>query len=390
MKTAYLDCFSGISGDMLLGALLDIGVPEDHFRQTFAALPLEGYAVTITRQSVQGLMSTKVQVEATHGHHHRHLFDIRNILAQADLPDRISDRSLRVFTRLAEAEAAVHGTSAETVHFHEVGAVDAILDIIGAVAGLDYLAVDRLHCSPLPLSSGWVRCEHGDLPLPGPAVCGLLRNVPVYGVDLGMELVTPTGAALVKELAHTFGPMPPLLLERTGYGAGSLARADGRPNLLRLLLGTTVQVDEPQQVDVIETHIDDWNPEFWPYVSDRLMAAGALDVCLIPVQMKKGRPGFILRVVCEPAASHPITMVIFSETSSLGLRTRQERRSTLPREIITVTTPWGDLQAKLVHSPAGAVVVPEYEACQSVAARTGVPLQAVYDAIRRFSAVNTP
>lgn len=392
MDTAYLDCFSGISGDMLLGALLDAGVPESCFREVVAALPLQGTSLAVHRRTVQGFAATQVEVtSAPHDHHHhthRHLPEIETLLEKADIPSTIRNRSLAVFTRLAEAEAAVHGTTVDHIHFHEVGAVDAIVDIVATVAGFEYLNIKTLICSPLPMPRGWISCAHGEIPLPGPAVCRLLAGVPVYGEELGQELVTPTGAALVRELADGFGPMPPMLLERTGYGAGSMERSDGRPNLLRLLLGQGTKVAEAQQVEVIETHLDDWNPELWPYVSDQLMAAGALDVCLIPMLMKKGRPGFLLRVIAEPAHSQPLATLILSETRAIGLRRRREERITLPRECITVTTPWGNLPAKRITTPAGVVVAPEYEACRAVAEAHRVPLQAVYAAISRHTSTD--
>jgi len=385
MQTAYLDCFSGVSGDMLLGALLDTGVPETYLREVLASLPLHGSTLTVDRRTVQGFAATRVQVECPHSHTHRHLAEINTIIENAALKPSIQAKALRVFTRLAEAEAAVHGTTIDQIHFHEVGAVDAIIDIVGTVAGLEYLGIDHLTCSPLPMPSGWVACAHGEIPLPGPAVCHLLTGVPVYGDNLRQELVTPTGAALVRELANDFGPMPPMLLERTGYGAGSMQRSDGRPNLLRLLLGQGTEVAEAQEVEVIETHLDDWNPEFWPYVSQRLMAAGALDVCLVPMQMKKGRPGFLLRVIVEPADRQAVTTLLFNETSTIGLRLRREQRLTLPREIIVVATPWGELPAKRITTPSGVVITPEYEACRAVAEAHQIPLQAVYAAINRLS-----
>jgi hypothetical protein len=389
MNTAYLDCFSGVSGDMLLGALLDAGLPEAHLREVLAALPLHGFTLSVERKTVQGFAATQVTVECdSHDHHshgHRHLAEISSLLGKASIPAQVRDEALAVFTRLAEAEAAVHGTTIEQIHFHEVGAVDAIVDIVGVVAGFEYLKINRLICSPLPMARGWVTCAHGDIPLPGPAVCRLLAGVPVYGENLGQELVTPTGAALVRELADDFGPIPPMRLDRTSYGAGSMERRDGRPNLLRLLLGQGLVVQEAQQVEVIETHLDDWNPEFWPHVSERLMTAGALDVCLIPIQMKKGRPGFLLRVIAEPATRDTVTTVLFSETSAIGLRLRREERLTLPREIITVTTPWGDLPAKKISTPNGTVITPEYEACRTIARAYHLPLQEVYAAVRRHS-----
>lgn len=393
MTTAYLDCFSGVSGDMLLGALLDAGLPETHLRAVLAGLPLHGFTLSIERKTVQGFAATRVRVESAlheHHHEHRHLAEIGSLLSTAAIPAQIRDRALAVFTRLAEAEAGVHGTTPDRIHFHEVGAVDAIVDVVGTVAGFAYLKIDRLICSPLPMARGWIACAHGEIPLPGPAVCRLLEGVPVYGENIAQELVTPTGAALVRELADDFGPMPPMRLARTGYGAGSMERTDGRPNLLRLLLGQSAEVAEAQEVEVIETHIDDWNPEFWPYVSERLMTAGALDVCLIPMQMKKGRPGFLLRVIVEPAQRESMTTLLFTETSAIGLRLRREQRMTLPREIITVTTPWGDLPAKKISTPAGTVITPEYEACRTIAETHHLPLQEVYAAVRRHAPATLP
>lgn len=386
MQTAYLDCFSGVSGDMLLGALLDAGVPESYLRDVLSGLSLHSFELAVARQVVQGFAATKVTVACGgHHHQHRHLADIADLLAAASVPPQVRDTALAVFTRLAEAEAAVHGATVAAVHFHEVGAVDAIVDIVGTVAGFAFLGVDRLVCSPLPLAQGWTACDHGEIPLPGPAVCRLLAGAPVYGEHLDQELVTPTGAALVCELASGFGPMPPMRLARTGYGAGSMVRHDGRPNLLRLMLGEAVEATEAQTVEVIETHLDDWNPEFWPHVSERLLAAGALDVCLIPIQMKKGRPGFLLRVIAEPAARLALTTALFNETSTIGLRLRREERMTLPRKTVSVSTPWGELAAKQIATPAGEIVAPEYEVCREVAERCGVPLQAVYAAVGRHA-----
>ena len=387
MKTAYLDCFSGVSGDMLLGALVDTGLSASFLHHTVSNLKLPGCSLAIERITEKGLAATRVSVlleEHGHSHHHhthRHLADIEQLLAQASLAPVIRDRALAVFHRLAQAEAAVHGTTIDTIHFHEVGAVDALIDIVGAVAGFAELGIDYLVCSPLPMPRGWVSCEHGQLPLPAPAVCALLQGVPVYGEPLDQELVTPTGAALVAELASEFGHMPPMLPERIGYGAGSRERRDGRPNLLRLMLGQGVEAAEAQTVTVIETHLDDWNPEFWPYVSNQLMAAGALDVALIPIQMKKGRPGFLLRVVCDQAAQSALTTVLFTETSTLGLRLRREQRITLPREAVLVSTPWGELAAKKITTPAGTVITPEYEVCRQISLAHSIPLQAVYAAV---------
>ncbi len=385
MKIAYLDCFSGVSGNMLLGALLECGVPRAYFNELFSQLDLSGYRLDISRATSHGFASSTVRIILEQQKAHRHLSDIHTLLEQAPLDTKITTKAYQVFQALAAAEAEVHGTTPEQVHFHEVGAVDAILDIVGVVAGFDYLGIETLTCAPLPLGRGWVSCEHGMIPLPGPAVCSLLKGIPVYGESLEQELVTPTGAALVKEMATAFGPMPAMTLESTGYGAGTIKREDGRPNLLRLMIGEIVDIAEAQQVDIIETHIDDWNPELWPHVSELLMDAGALDVSLVNIQMKKGRPGFLLRVICEPATTHGLKTIIFSQTSATGLRFRREYRTTLPRETVLVPTPWGNIEAKKITTPAGVTIIPEYEACRRIAKAQGLPLHRVYTTVKQYS-----
>lgn len=381
MRTAYLDCFSGISGDMFLGALLDAGLPPAVLEETYAALELDGILLQWQRRMVQGITAVQATIHCAESHHHRGLKEISAILHQSRLTPEVRDGAIRVFTKLAEAEAAVHGSTVEAVHFHEVGALDAIADIVGCVAGLHWLGIERLVASPLPMPKGWVQAAHGFLPLPAPAVLRLLEGVPVYGLDLAQELVTPTGAALVAGLAESFGPMPAMQLEQSGYGTGSMERSDGRPNLLRLVLGRAERKgSEAETVEVLETHIDDWNPELWPYVSEQLMAGGALDVSLIPMQMKKGRPGFLLRVLCETAMRQRLAEVVLSETTAIGLRWRREERMLLPREAITVDTNWGPVAAKRIKTPAGVMVTPEYEACRKLAEQHKVPLRTIYAA----------
>jgi uncharacterized protein (TIGR00299 family) protein len=277
----------------------------------------------------------------------------------------------------------VHGTTVEKIHFHEVGAVDAIVDIVGVISGFHHLAIELVTCSPLPMPSGWVSCAHGSLPLPAPAVCELLKNIPVYGDTLAQELVTPTGAALVAELSNSYGSMPAMTLQMTGYGSGTMQRKDGRPNLLRLMIGQALQVDETQLVEVIETHLDDWNPELWPHVSEKLMATGALDLSLTPILMKKGRPGYLLRVIADPAHAALAKEVILSQTSSIGLRFHTMNRLTLPRESIEVQTPWGPVQAKKVTVAGRTRITPEYEDCRKLSLKHDISLQEIYTAVAR-------
>ncbi|MFA7347928.1 MAG: nickel pincer cofactor biosynthesis protein LarC [Desulfurivibrionaceae bacterium] len=380
---AYIDCFSGISGDMFLGALLDAGLPEAELRSQLALLGLDGYTLAVGKKTCGAIAATTLSVQSAEKQPHRTLGDIRQIITASRLAEPIKKTALSIFSLLAEAEAKVHGKPMGTVHFHEVGGIDAIIDIVGAAIGLDALHITRLHCAPLPMPSGWIRCAHGMLPLPAPAVCELLHGVPSYGVELDQELVTPTGAAIVKAQAADFGPMPAMTITGVGYGAGSQELSNGQPNLLRLILGTARIAVEAQEVEVIETHLDDWSPETFPYLSERLFSLNALDVALIPIQMKKGRPGFLLRVICDRGASLAAKECILSETTAIGLRFRTEQRWTLPRETGTVPTRWGAVRVKKVTTPAGEVLTPEYEDCKRVAIAHNAPIKAVYAEVAR-------
>ncbi|MDH3347315.1 MAG: nickel pincer cofactor biosynthesis protein LarC [Desulfobulbaceae bacterium] len=381
MLIAYLDCFSGISGNMLLGALVDAGFSENELITLPEVLGLSEGRIVLERVKRSGLQAFLVDVRVESSPPHRHFSDIETIITASGLEAPVRERSLAVFRRLAEAEAEVHGCLFEEVHFHEVGGTDAVLDITGAVLGLHRLGIERLICSPLPLTRGWVRCAHGEIPLPAPAVCSLLRDVPVYGEDLDQELVTPTGAAIVKEMAAEFGRLPSMNPMRTGYGAGTMQRRDERPNLLRLLVGESFSAPEAQRVEVIETNLDDWSPETWPYVAEMLMQTGALDVSLQPIHMKKGRPGFLLRVICDPARSTLLKEMILRETSAIGLRFRFEERLTLEREATIVDTVYGPVAAKKIFDPGGVTLTPEYEDCCRVAAESHVSLKKVYAAV---------
>ncbi|HIJ89693.1 MAG: nickel pincer cofactor biosynthesis protein LarC [Desulfobulbaceae bacterium] len=375
---AYIDCFSGISGDMFLGALLDAGLPVEELQGQLALLRLDGYTLNVSKKACGAIAATSLAVRSAEIHPHRSWGEIRQLITSSNLTDPVKKTALSIFSLLAEAEAKVHGRPVDSVHFHEVGGVDAIIDIVGAAIGLDILNISSLHCAPLPMPRGWVQCAHGLLPLPPPAVCELLQGVPTYGVELEQELVTPTGAAIVKGLAGAYGPMPPMTMTGVGYGAGSQTLTNGQPNLLRLIIGTSRLAVEAQEVEVIETHLDDWSPETFPYLTERLFALGALDVALIPIQMKKGRPGFLLRVLCDRAAALAVKEGILSETTAIGLRFRTEQRWTLPREGGTVPTRWGKVRVKKVTTPAGEVLTPEYEDCKRVAMAHGIPLKEVY------------
>ncbi len=383
MTTAYLDCFAGISGDMLLGSLLDAGMPFDHLQEQLALLKLHDYSISSKQLTLNGLACTKVHIELDHDQPHRNLADISAIISNSALDIDIKDNSLAVFAELAAAEARVHGTAVENIHFHEVGAIDAILDIVGAAIGFAFFDIDRLVASPLPMPHGFVECAHGKLPLPAPAVVELCQDMEVYGVDLQQEMITPTGAAIIKALAETIGPLPPLLLEKKGYGSGNHLFEDGRPNLLRLIIGQEQKVDECQEVEVIDCHLDDWSPESFPWLSEKLFTARALDVSLIPIQMKKGRPGFLLRVIANPAHGQRCKEIILSETTAIGLRFRREQRLTLPRRQVLIETSYGEMEAKEVQTPEGNKIYPEYEECCRLAKEQDVPLQEIYDEVKR-------
>ncbi|MFH7319161.1 nickel pincer cofactor biosynthesis protein LarC [Desulfurivibrio sp. D14AmB] len=376
--TAYLDCFSGISGDMLLAALLDAGLPLALLEEQLARLPLSGYQLQFSRERRGGISAGHLQVRVEEKQNPRGWREISALLEQAELAAQVKELARRIFTALAAAEGKIHDCPPEKVHFHEVGALDSIVDIVGAAIGLHHFAIRHLACSPLPMARGWVNCQHGPLPLPAPATMELLRGLPVYGVDLEMELVTPTGAAVVKALAQEFGPLPPLTLSAIGYGAGSRERPDGRPNLLRLLIGRPKLTDESQEVEVIETQLDDWAAEGFPHLCEQLFARRALDVSLTPLLMKKGRPGYLLRVLADPAHAHDLKDCLLSETTAIGLRFHRQQRLTLPRRPGRVTTPWGEIAVKKVETPQGSVLYPEYESCRAAARRHQVPLLRIH------------
>lgn len=384
-RIAYADCFSGVSGDMLLGALLHAGLDEKLLRSELARLNLADAGLETERTSRQSIACIKVTISDKRRQELRTLPAIRRLVENSGLNPSIRARSLAVFQALAEAEARVHGIPVDRVHFHEIGALDTIFDVVGTVIGLHHLGISRLIVSPLPLGGGFVQCAHGLLPLPAPATCELLHGVPTYGVDIGKELVTPTGAALVKVLADDFGTMPAMAITATGYGAGSHMLPRDQPNLLRLVIGNSLDVAESQMVTVLETRLDDWNPEIFPHLCELLLQRGALDVTLSGDLGKKGRPGFQLQVICRPADNAVLQETLLSETTAIGLRFRHEQRRTLVRETVRVSTPWGEIAAKKVATPRGEVVYPEYEECRKTALLHDVPIDAVYRAVYAFT-----
>ncbi len=384
LKTVYFDCYNGISGDMALGALIDGGVELKDLQELLAGLNLKGWSLEAQTVTRGGIAGTRVLVSlAEEDLPERNLKDILAILDRADLPPEVKKKSQVVFHGLAEAEAAVHDISVDQIHFHEVGALDAIIDVVGTCTALYLLGADLVICSPLPAGRGEVKCAHGKLPLPAPATLELLsrRRVPVEGRDAGYELVTPTGAALVTALSDSFGPIPAFKITAVGYGAGSID--PGYANFLRILIGEPepagCQYDE--KVAIMETNIDDLNPEIYGYLMDKLFEAGALDVYYTPVQMKKNRPGVHLTVLALPGNTGPIQEIIFKETSTLGFRLTEALKIMRPRATEKVQTRWGEVRVKYTPDPKGRLPLhysPEYEDCMLVARQSGLPLKEIY------------
>lgn len=386
MAIAYFDCLSGISGNMTLGALLACGVDEATLVRGLEGLHLDGWALVTDRVLRRGIQATHVTVE-THDHHHgghhhphRGLGEIVRLISASGLPERVQANAIAIFTRLGEAEAAVHGTTPDQVHFHEVGAVDAIVDIVGTAIGLDALGIDRVVASPLPLGRGWVTCAHGTFPIPAPATAMLVQGVPIAETDIEAELVTPTGAAIITTLAERFGPLPAMTVRAVGYGAGS---ADlPRPNVLRLFLGDAAADGTPAEIVGLETNLDDVPGEVLGYLMERLLAAGALDVFYTPIQMKKNRPGVLVRILCTPQDEAVCTGILFSETTTLGVRRLPFTRTVLPRETRTVETMYGPVRVKVSRWEQQERVEPEYEDCRQLALAHQVPWLQVYQAAR--------
>lgn len=401
MRIAYLDCIGGISGNMCLGALLDAGLPLDSLEAELRKLPLDDYQLRVESVKRGPLGATLVEVverELTHHkHEHRSWTQIKELILTSSLSPSVKSKSLAVFERLAIAEATIHRCPLEALQFHEVGAIDSIVDIVGTVAGFDLLGVEKIFCSPLPMGSGFVNCAHGVLPLPAPATLELLKGFPVYSVQVTGETVTPTGAALVTSLATAFGTLPAQTIERIGYGAGSNERS--LPNVLRLVVGEEMAnnmtsphntLDQQTSVCVLETNIDDMNPEWYAYVAERLFSEGALDVFLTPVQMKKNRPGTLLTVLSAPELADRLCVILLEETTTLGVRIREERRFIADRFREVVPTPYGEIRVKFRKNLSTAVTsniaseyfAPEFEDCRLAAKTHGVPLWVVYDAVR--------
>lgn len=386
MKIAYFDCFSGVSGDMFLGALVDAGLPPADLAKALEGLRLPGYTLRSRRVTRGAIRATKVDVVIEKGRDRSMTpREIQRLLRAGRLPAEVRDRSAAVFERLAEAEATAHHTSAAKVHFHELGSIDSLVDVVGTVLACHLLGIEGVYASAINIGSGTARAEHGVLPAPGPATAGLLKGLPVYTAGPARELTTPTGAALVATLARGVGAMPPMTFSSVGYGAGIFDPPEW-PNVLRVFLGETISPAESDTVLVLETNLDDMNPQVYELLMDRLLAQGALDATLTPVIMKRGRPGIVLTVLADSAKLEPVLRVLFAETTTLGVRIQEAARRVLPREITEASTRYGPVRVKVAKAPGGRRSLkarPEYRDCKRIAEQTGLPLREVLRDVER-------
>ena len=379
MKTAYLDCFSGISGDMFLGALLDAGLSFEKLKQCLQTLPLDGYHLEMKREERNQIFGTRFVVKLEEKEQiPRNLEAIRDIIEQGKLSRKVKKKSIEIFEDLASVEGKVHNRPPEEIHFHEIGAIDSIIDIVGSIYGIESLGIWALSVSPLPLGSGFVETGHGRIPIPAPATLALLKGIPVFDSGIQHEMVTPTGAALVKGLANSFGEIPPMVMGNVGYGVGKRNLPD-RPNLVRILIGDKETEKDVDTVVILETNLDDASPEHLGYLMDRLFNAGALDVVFCPVQMKKNRPGVQIQVIGQPDQRDAFIEILFSESPTLGIRFRYSQRKLLKRASAKVDSPWGKIIVKKVLDRDGSpFFLPEYEACREIALKNDRPLREIF------------
>lgn len=368
---------------MILGALVAAGVDPDRLRDQLSLLGVEGFSVSFETVNKSGLSANYARVETAHEHKHRHLSDIRKIIDDSQLSDGVKQRSIAIFTRLAEAEARVHNEPIEHVHFHEVGALDAIVDVVGAAICFEMLAIERFVCSPIHVGSGTVEMAHGRFPVPPPAVTELLKGVPFYSTELKGELLTPTGAAIITTVCKDFGPIPELRVEGIGYGAGT-RDYENFPNVLRVMLGESDARDETDQtLWILETNVDDVSSQIIGYVMDRAFTLGARDCYFTPIQMKKNRPGVLLSILCDPEKKTEMTNLLFTETTTIGVRSYQVNRRALDRQIVRVETLYGPIDVKVARINARVVnAMPEFDQCREAAERNGVALKEVEEAAR--------
>jgi pyridinium-3,5-bisthiocarboxylic acid mononucleotide nickel chelatase len=398
MKTLYFDCFAGASGNMILGGLLALGVDREPLIQQLKRLPITDFSIDFRTVNRSGISATHVEVKAPDEKKHRHLRHIEEIIDGSDLTGGVKERAKSIFRRLAEAEAKVHGVDIQKVHFHEVGAVDAIVDVVGSCIGFDMLGIERFVCSKIHVGTGFVTIEHGKYPVPPPAVANLLEGVPAYSTEITGELLTPTGAAIITTLCCEYGPMPEMVIEHSGYGAGT-REYDGFPNILRMIVGhsapgklAAVPGSDGRTVEtliLLETNIDDMPAQVFGFVSERAFALGALDCWMTPVQMKKNRPGTLFSVLCSKQVRPSIEEMLFNETTTLGVRSTEIERVSLPRESHSIETKFGRIDVKTASCNGRAVnVMPEYEDVKRAALEYGVPFREVHaEAVAAFKGI---
>ena len=390
MKTLYFDCFAGISGDMTLGALVDAGVDARELTERLTLLGVDGYEIGFEKVDRSGIGATRALVRLTREEkQHRHLSHIEKIIKDSRLDDSVKERALKIFRRLGEAEARVHDVPVERIHFHEVGAVDAIVDVVGACIGFEMLGIERFAASALHVGSGTVEMAHGRFPVPPPAVAELLRGTPIYSTDIVGELVTPTGAAIVTTVCEEFGTLPRMRVEATGYGAGG-REYQNFPNVLRVLVGESNKAEETphgvsqqahEELLMVETNVDDVSPQVLGHLLERVLEAGALDCFFTHVQMKKNRPGVLVSILCRPTDGEAMHALLFAETPTLGVRSYTVKRRALEREAVTVETEFGTIAVKVARNAGRTVgATPEYEDCRAAARAHNVPLRVVQDA----------
>jgi pyridinium-3,5-bisthiocarboxylic acid mononucleotide nickel chelatase len=393
MKTLYFDCFAGASGDMILGAMVSAGVDPRALSEQLGLLSVQGFAVDFATVNRSGISATYARVQTAHEHAHRHLGDILKIISESRLSETVKERAGKIFSLLAAAEAHVHNEPIDHVHFHEVGALDAIVDVVGAAICFDLLGIERFVCSPLHVGSGTVDMAHGRFPVPPPAVTELLKHAPVYATDIKGELVTPTGAAIIATVCAEFGPLPKMSISDTGYGAGT-REYEKFPNVLRVIIGEDAADDSSapagEQLWMLETNIDDLSPQVLGHVMDRAFDLGALDCYFTPIQMKKNRPAVLLSILCRSNEKEKLSQLVFLETTTLGLRSYAVRRQALERETARVETPYGPIDVKVARlNDRESKSMPEYEQCRAAARRANVPLRVVEDEARSaFAALN--
>jgi uncharacterized protein (TIGR00299 family) protein len=386
VKIAYGDLIGGVSGDMFVAALLDAGLPLATLKRELSKIPALRFRLKVSQKYVHGVRAVQFHVTCEPNQPARSWKEIRHLIQRSKLHDDTKDTVLKIFSRLAEVESHIHGVSLDHVHFHEVGATDSIVDIVSAAMGVHELGIEAFHFSPIPLGRGMTRSRHGPLPIPGPAALALLKSLPVEGIDVEGENVTPTGAAIVGALGTSFGALPPMTVERIGYGTGQKEFAE-RPNLFRVVIGTSNDAGwQEESMLVMETNIDDMNPELYDFVLDRLFAAGARDVFLSPIQMKKNRPGTLLRVIAEPKDRDTLAQIILRETSTLGVRFYPVGRIILKRRSEIVKTRYGNIKVKVVEEPDGTRRLgPEYDDLKRIATAKKIPLRLLYDEVVRSS-----